>query len=380
LGNTALEQIAGERIVRMRDSALKNKGLERFHRSSHAGNAPGATAGARPPLDKAAIVGISGQVLTPDEAALFRAARPAGVILFARNIGDPMQVARLMEQLRQALPADAVLMVDQEGGRVARLRPPHWRGHKPAAALGALFAANPAAALRAAWLTGALIGLDCAEAGFDTAAAPVLDLSIPGAHDVIGDRALGTDPVVIGRLGRALAAGLLAAGVQPIGKHAPGHGRARVDSHLSLPTVDAGNLDADLLPFALNADMPWMMTAHIVYAAFDPISPATLSPTVIRDLIRGRIGFQGVLVTDDLAMKALSGAPAELAAQSLAAGCDVALYCSGDFGLTEALLRTCPTLTDAARTRLAAARAAAARSRLALSPIRLAQERDRLLG
>jgi len=318
-------------------------------------------------------------VLTPDEAVLFRAFPPIGVILFARNIGEPCQLARLMIQLRRVLPPGALLMVDQEGGRVARLRPPHWRGHKPAAALGALFDTSPAAALRAAWLTGALIGLDCAAAGFDTAAAPVLDLSIPGAHDVIGDRALAAEPAIIGRLGRALAAGLMAAGVQPVGKHAPGHGRARVDSHLSLPAVDANDLDRDLLPFALNADMPWMMTAHIVYAAFDPICPATLSPTVIHEIIRGRIGFEGVLVTDDLAMKALSGAPAELAARALAAGCDVALYCSGDFGPTEALLRTCPPLTDTARMRLAAARTTAARSRLPLSPVPLAQERDRLL-
>jgi beta-N-acetylhexosaminidase len=319
-------------------------------------------------------------VLTPGEAVLFRTFPPIGVILFARNIGEPRQLARLMIQLRRVLPPGAVLMVDQEGGRVARLRPPHWRDHKPAAALGALFDTSPAAALRAAWLTGALIGLDCVAAGFDTAAAPVLDLAIPGAHDVIGDRALAAEPAVIGRLGRALAAGLLAAGIQPIGKHAPGHGRAHVDSHLALPTVDANDLDRDLLPFALNADMPWMMTAHIVYTAFDPICPATLSPTVIREIIRGRIGFEGVLVTDDLAMKALSGAPAELAERALAAGCDVALYCSGDFGPTEALLRTCPPLTDAARLRLVSSRAAVARRRVPLSPVPLAQERDRLLG
>ena len=160
--------------------------------------------------------------------------------------------------------------------------------------------------MRAAWLTGALIGLDCAAAGFDVVAAPVLDLAIPGAHAVIGDRALAEEPLAVARLGRAMAAGLLAAGVQPVGKHAPGHGRARVDSHLALPRVEANHLDADLLPFALNADLPWAMSAHIVYPAWDAALPATLSPTVIETIIRGRIGFEGVLVTDDLAMKALT--------------------------------------------------------------------------
>jgi beta-N-acetylhexosaminidase len=190
---------------------------------------------------KAAIVGIAGPTLSADEVALFRAQPPSGVILFARNVETPAQLRSLTASLRRALPPRAVLMVDQEGGRVARLRPPHWRAHPPAATLRTL---------RAAWLTGALIGLDCAAAGFDVVAAPVLDLAIPGAHSVIGDRALAEEPTAVARLGRALAAGLLAAGIQPIGKHAPGHGRARVDSHLALPRVEANDLDADLLPFA----------------------------------------------------------------------------------------------------------------------------------
>jgi len=246
---------------------------------------------------KAAIVGIAGPDLLATEAALFRAHPPTGVILFARNIQDRPQLASLMAALRRALPPHAIFMVDQEGGRVARLRPPHWRAHPAAATLQTI---------RRAWLSGALIGLDCAAAGFNTVAAPVLDLSIPGAHHVIGDRAFAEEPARIARLGRAFAEGLLAAGVQPIGKHAPGHGRARVDSHLSLPTVEANHLDADLLPFSANADLPWMMTAHIVYPAFDQAFPATLSPAIIRHIIRERVGFQGVLVTDDLAMKALA--------------------------------------------------------------------------
>ncbi len=262
-------------------------------------------------------------------------------------------------------------MVDQEGGRVARLRAPHWRAHPPASALRSL---------RAAWLTGALIGLDCAGVGFDVAAAPVLDLAIPGGHAVIGDRALAEEPREVARLGRAFAAGLLAAGMQPVAKHAPGHGRARVDSHLSLPRVEANDLDADLLPFALNADLPWAMSAHIVYPTWDAVLPATLSPTVIEAIIRGRIGFEGVLVTDDLAMKALTGSPADLALQALAAGCDVALYCSGEFALTAALLAACPPLTDAASARMAFAHALASRRRLALDEGELAAERDRLLA
>jgi beta-N-acetylhexosaminidase len=327
----------------------------------------------------AAIVGIAGPALLPEEAALFQAFPPAGVILFARNIHDPVQLAALTTALRDVLPPDAELMVDQEGGRVARLKPPHWHAHPPAAALGRLFETDPGAGLRAAWLTGALIGCDCRSAGFTIAAAPVLDISVPGAHDVIGDRALARHPVDVARLGRTVANGLLAAGVLPVGKHAPGHGRARVDSHLLLPKVTEADLSADIRPFALNADLPWMMTAHIVFDALDPHLPATLSATVIQTVIRGQIGFKGVLVTDDLAMKALSGAPADLAVRALAAGCDIALYCSGEFEPTQALLQACPPVTPAAEQRLLAGRAAAASHRLKLDPARLSAERDRLL-
>lgn len=329
---------------------------------------------------KAAIVGIAGAALDPAEAALFRTHPPAGVILFARNVVDPPQLAALVAALRRVLPQRAVLMVDQEGGRVARLRPPHWRAHPPAAALGALFARSPARGLRAAWLTGAVIGLDCAASGFDVVAAPVLDLGLPGAHAVIGDRALAEAPVAVGRLGRAMAAGLLAAGIQPVGKHAPGHGRTTLDSHLALPIVAAAELDADLLPFALNADLPWAMTAHILYPAWDKTLPATLSPMVIGTIIRRRIGFEGVLVTDDLAMRALSGSPADLAARALAAGCDLALYCAGDALPTAELLAACPPLSPRAAARLGHARAVAGRRRLTLDAARLADARDRLLA
>ena len=329
---------------------------------------------------RAAIAGIAGPALLAEEAALFRAFPPAGVILFARNIQDPAQLTGLIAALRTVLPATADLMIDQEGGRVARLKPPHWHAHPPAATFGRLFATNPAAALRAAWLTGALIGEDCRTAGFTVAAAPVLDLAVPGAHDVVGDRAFARHPAIVARLGQSLANGLLAAGILPVCKHAPGHGRARADSHLALPRVTGSGLSADIRPFALNALLPWMMTAHIVYDAIDPYRPATLSPTAIETVIRGRIGFQGVLVTDDLAMKALSGPPAGLAIQALNAGCDVALYCSGEFAPTQDLLRTCPALTPAALQRLENGRHAAANQRLTLNPALLNAERERLLG
>ena len=303
-----------------------------------------------------------------------------GAILFARNIHDPSQLGALVASLRRVLPRDAVLMVDQEGGRVARLRPPHWRAHPPAAALGRCFAGNRAAGLRAAFLTGALIGRDCAAAGFDVAAAPVLDLGLPGASNVVGDRAFAADPVAVARLGRAVAAGLLAAGVQPVGKHAPGHGRALVDSHLALPRVHAGDLRTDLLPFGLNTDLPWLMTAHIVYAAWDPILAGTVSRAVIGGIIRGRLGFGGMVVSDDLAMQALSGTPAARATAALAAGCDVALYCAGDLAPTADLLATCPALTPQAAARLRAARALADGRRRPLDATALVAERDRLLA
>ena len=220
-------------------------------------------------------------------------------------------------------------------------------------------------------------------------AAPVLDLRLPETHVAIGDRAMAEHPVAVGRLGRAMAAGLLAAGVQPVGKHAPGHGRARLDSHLTLPTVASNDLDADVLPFALNADLPWAMTAHIRYPGWDPTLPATLSPVIIERVVRGRIGFEGVLVTDDLAMRALSGyapagyapagAPAALALLALAAGCDLALYCTGEAAPTAELLACCPPVTRDCAARLGRSRALAAGRRLSLDAAALAGERARLL-
>ncbi len=295
---------------------------------------------------KPAIIGLSGKVLTSEEESLLRRWSPLGVILFARNIENPEQLARLISAIREILP-DGLLMVDQEGGRVARLRPPFWRAFPPARSLR-----TP----RAAWLTGALIGLMCRAAQFDLVAAPVLDVGDPLGHDVIGDRAFSDDPVHVAEMGGAMAAGLLAAGVQPIGKHAPGHGRARADSHLALPVLEdvaAGDIE----PFAANRALPWLMTAHIRYNARDMHHPATHSAAIIEGIIRAPagIGFDGVLITDDLAMQALSGSPGERAVRSLAAGCDVALHCSGVLADTQDVLSAIADPTPACLARLTAA-------------------------
>lgn len=328
---------------------------------------------------RAAIVGVAGPEPTANEVALLRDLPPAGVILFARNILDGSQLTRLTAALKALLPPDSVLMVDQEGGRVARLRPPHWSAHPPAAAIGTLHGRDPACGLRAAWLHGALIGAEAAEAGFDVVAAPVLDLCWPGGSDVVGDRAFSAAPDAVAALGRAMAEGLLAAGVQPVAKHAPGHGQARADSHVSLPVVER-LAAADLAPFRANRDLPWMMTAHVLYPALDAGNPATLSATIIREVIRDEIGFAGVLASDDLAMGALSGSPAERASRALAAGCDLALYCPGDAAGTEAVLRACPVLNPEAKARLAAARTLADTRRIALDPAAMLRERAALLA
>jgi beta-N-acetylhexosaminidase len=305
------------------------------------------------------------------------AERPAGVILFARNIMDPQQLTALMQALRTVLP-DALVMVDQEGGRVARLRPPHWRAHPPARAIGALHARDPASGLRAAWLTGALIGAECARAGFDFVAAPVLDVSPPDGHDVIGDRSYGADPWAVAALGTEMARGLLAAGVQPVGKHAPGHGRARADSHLELPVLEDAK-EADLIPFRENAWLPWMMTAHIRYTARDMLHPATQSAAIIGGVIR-KLGFAGVLISDDLAMQALTGTPGARAAAARAAGCDVALHCSGVLDETADVLAAVGPAGPRTLARLAAAREAALAARIDLDEAALQDERAALLA
>ncbi|MBR0647731.1 beta-N-acetylhexosaminidase [Plastoroseomonas hellenica] len=314
-------------------------------------------------MTRAAIIGLAGPVLTAEEAALLRDARPLGVILFARNVQDPVQLTALTAAVRDVLGEAAPILVDQEGGRVARLRPPHW----PAFPAAIAFADGPAGAAR----DGARrMGATCLAAGFDVVCAPVLDLRIPDAHGVIGDRAYGETPEAVARLGAAVVAGLLEAGVTPVVKHVPGHGRATADSHHELPrvTADAATLAADLHPFrALSAADGgaafWAMTAHVLYPAWDAARPATLSPSIIGEVIRGAIGFDGVLVSDDIAMGALAGLSNDLAAEVIGAGCDVLLHCSGRIAESAAVLHATPPLSDRAAERLATARAAARHER-----------------
>lgn len=330
---------------------------------------------------KPAIIGLSGPDLTQPEADLLAAHPPAGVILFRRNIETPIRLSRLVGDLRERLPPGAVLMVDHEGGRVARLGPPHWRAHPPAATVGALYDTAPEDARRLAWLTGALIGLDCKKAGFDVVCAPVLDVHTPGTTQAIGDRAYHTDPAAVATLGQAMAEGLLAAGVQPVAKHAPGHGHATQDSHHDLPRVPAhADLAPEITVFRACIGLPWMMTAHLLYESLDPHRPGTLSPIVLDGVIRGAIGFDGVLVSDDLAMHALTGPPALRARAALEAGCDLALHCSGALQDSTEILVSLPHIAPGAAARMARARNHAASSRLQLDRPTLEADQDALLA
>ncbi|MCO6416781.1 beta-N-acetylhexosaminidase [Siccirubricoccus sp. KC 17139] len=316
---------------------------------------------------RAAIIGLSGQALTPGEVALLRATPPLGIILFARNIAAPAQLRALTASIQELLGEQAPILVDQEGGRVARLRPPHWPAFPPAASF-------EGGAAEAAEANAALLGLTCRQEGFDVVCAPVLDLRLPGQHDIIGDRAFSADPAEVARLGRAFVQGLQSAGCIPVIKHLPGHGRAMADSHLELPRVAASRdeLAADCAPFqALAGSGAWAMTAHILYPAFDPDLPATLSPGVVGQVIRGAIGFDGVLVSDDLCMRALQGQPGALACQAIHAGCDLVLHCNGETDEAAALLAACPALSEAAERRLAQARARMQQRRRLLDPAAL---------
>ena len=281
-----------------------------------------------------AIYGCSGTSLSEQERDFFRHARPWGFILFARNISEPAQVKALVEQLRETVgDSQAPVLIDQEGGRVARLKPPHWGARPPAARFGALYAGNPDAAREATYLNARLIAHDLAGLGINVDCLPVLDVPVPGAHDIIGDRAFATDPATIITLARAQIEGLMDGGVLPVMKHIPGHGRAEADSHLALPRVSAAAdvLSAsDFVTFRSLDQCPIAMTAHVIYESIDPQRPATTSPKVIRDVIRGEIGFDGLLMSDDLSMKALDGPLSVRAKQALFAGCDLVLHCNGD--------------------------------------------------
>jgi beta-N-acetylhexosaminidase len=303
---------------------------------------------------KAAIFGCAGPMLSGDERAFFRDADPLGFILFARNIETPGQARRLTDELRSCVArAEAPVLIDQEGGRVARLRPPHWRNAPPGRVLGELYARNPEAGLEAARLNSRLLAADVASIGCDVDCLPVLDIALPGAHSVIGDRAYAEQPEAVAAIGRAAAEGLAAEGVMPVIKHIPGHGRAMVDSHHAAPTVSESRdtLErTDFLPFRLLSDLPWAMTAHVVYRAVDPDTVLTVSARGVKDVVRGHIGFDGLLLSDDLSMQALGGTLGERAARALAAGCDIALHCNGERAeMVEVAANTGPMTRDAVR-------------------------------
>ncbi len=289
------------------------------------------------------IFGCSGPVLEAAERDFFRDAQPWGFILFGRNVRDRAQVRALVEALRETVgDAKAPVLLDQEGGRVARLKPPVWNGRPPQAAFGKMHdEASPERATEAAYLNARLIAYDLAELGINVDCLPVVDLPVPGAHDVIGDRAFSSDPHVVIELGKTVMEGLLDGGVLPVIKHIPGHGRAGADTHLELPHVTASREElstCDFVPFRSLNTAPLAMTAHVVYDAIDPKRPATISPRVIREAIRGEIGYQGLLMTDDLSMEALSGPLSARAKAAMFAGCDVVLHCNGGMDEMKAVM------------------------------------------
>lgn len=332
-------------------------------------------------LPRAAILGCAGPELTADERAFFRDADPLGFILFARNIDTQSNDARgrarrLTDDLRSCVArADAPVLIDQEGGRVARLRPPHWRKAPPARLLGELYARDPEKGLLATRLNSRLLAADVASTGCDVDCLPVLDIAFPETHAVIGDRAYADRPEPVAALGRAAAEGLMAEGVMPVIKHIPGHGRATVDSHLSLPTVTASRAElerTDFLPFRLLSDLPWAMTGHLLFEAIDPAQAITVSARGVKDVIRDHIGFDGLLLSDDLSMQALGGTLGERAARSLAAGCDIALHCNGKMDEMREVVANTGPMTALAGRRFEAGRGALARARAPLGKAALA--------
>ena len=309
---------------------------------------------------QAAIYGLSGPELTDNERDFFRDANPAGYILFQRNCCSIEQLCKLNDDLRGLSGRfDVPILIDQEGGRVARLQPPEWPAFPRAEAFATLYEAAPASAMEAARVNARAIALSLRGVGINVNCLPLLDVRQPGASDIIGDRALGSEPMQVAALGRAVLDGMASAGVVGVIKHMPGHGRALVDSHKELPIVTASDeeLAVDLEPFERLRWAPMGMVAHVVYTAWDPNLPASLSPTVVGKIIRKRIGFDGLLMTDDLGMDALSGDFGIRAAESIAAGCDVALHCSGDMAEMEAIAKAVPALSVDGEARMARAMA-----------------------
>jgi beta-N-acetylhexosaminidase len=329
------------------------------------------------------ILGLSGPALTADERDFFRDADPAGFILFGRNIVDRSQLRALTDSLREVSGrSNLPILVDQEGGRVARLAPPEWP-HFPAAwRFGELYEKAPISAIEAARVNAQAIGILLFEVGINVGCLPVLDLRRDDTHEAIGDRAMGSEPIAVAALGRAVLQGLEASGVVGIVKHMPGHGLAAVDSHETMPVAEAdeAELERHFAPFRSLNDAPVGMVAHLLFPAWDPEKPASLSRAVIDELIRRRIGFQGLLLSDDLAMGALTGTPAERAGAAIAAGCDVALYCSGIQEENEEVAAALAPMDEPARERLERAMARIEGTEPGEVHEKLAAKRDQLLS
>jgi beta-N-acetylhexosaminidase len=313
-------------------------------------------------MPRAFITGLAGPVITPDERAFLREAQPWGLILFARNIVDPRQVRALIEDFRAVCGrSEAPVLIDQEGGRVQRLAPPHWPAYPAGAVYGTIYRRNPALGLTAARLGARLVAADLAALGITVDCLPLADVPVAGADRVIGDRAYGDTPSQVAVIASAIAEGLAAGGVLSVLKHLPGHGRAKADSHEKLPIVATDRdtlLRTDFAAFMPLAGLPLGMTAHVVFTAFDPNLPATTSSTIIGEVIRGSIGFAGALMSDDVSMGALSGSFAERTRHSLAAGCDLVLHCNGKLSEMREVAANCPGLGGGALVRTERALAA----------------------
>lgn len=310
---------------------------------------------------QAAIYGLEGFALKDDERRFFRDSNPAGFVLFRRNCDNPAQLGELTQSLRELSARDDIpILIDQEGGRVARMRPPQWPAFPAAEKFANLYRVSPLSAIEAVRANAQALGLMLRSVGINVDAVPLLDVRREGASDIIGDRALGTEPMQVAALGRAMLDGLASTGVLGIIKHMPGHGRALVDSHKELPivTASAEELEIDLEPFERLSTSPLGMTAHVVYTAWDPEHPASLSSKVIQQIIRERIGFQGLLMSDDLGMEALRGDFASRASGVVAAGCDIALHCSGKMDEMIAVASVVPTMSADSEDRLSRAMAA----------------------
>ncbi len=301
---------------------------------------------------RAAIFGCEGLELTADERAFFRDANPWGFILFQRNCGSPEQLRKLTASLRDSVGrANTPILVDQEGGRVQRLRGEHWKKRPPAATFGAISRQNPAAARDLAYDNARVMAEELRDLGINVDCVPCIDVPAEGSHDIIGDRAFARDPWVVAALGQAVIDGMLDGGVLPVIKHMPGHGRARADSHLELPVVDTARAElerSDFAPFRALAHAPLAMTAHVVYTDIDATAPATASKRVIDEVIRGFIGFDGALMTDDLTMRALKGSLADRTRAAIAAGCDLILHCKGSIDEMREVASATPILSGKA--------------------------------